>query len=147
MVNYLVSVPVDIEVVVIMIVYLLAYGSETGAGIFALGQGLLTDIFSGGIWGFHAILYIVIFLFIKMASRPFDLLSAFGQIALVFVSVLVKEFLSVPLLQIFSLNMNFSLYDVSMFIVSALSSGLITPLIFYLLNSFGRLFHRVRRGF
>lgn len=147
MVNYLVSVPIDIEVVVIMIVYLLAYGSETGAGIFALGQGLLTDIFSGGIWGFHAILYIVIFLFIRMASRPFDLLSAFGQIALVFLSVLVKEFLSVPLLKIFSLNMDFSFYDVLMFIVSALSSGLITPLIFHLLNSFGRLFHRARKGF
>jgi rod shape-determining protein MreD len=147
MVNYLVSIPIDIEVVIIMSVYLLAYGSETGAGIFALGQGLLTDIFSGGIWGFHAILYIIIFLFVKGISRPFDLLSAFGQIALVFVSVLVKEFLSVPLLQLFSLNMNFSSYDVLMFILSALSSGLIAPLIFYLLNSFGRVFHRVKMGF
>ncbi len=147
MMNCLVSIPIDIEVVIIMSVYLLAYGSETGAGIFALGQGLLTDIFSGGIWGFHTILYIVIFLFIKVVSRPFDLLSAFGQIALVFVSVLVKEILSVPLLQLFSLNMDFSSYDVLMFIVSALSSGLIAPLIFYLLNSFGRLFHRVKKGF
>ena len=147
MVNYLVSVPIDIEVVVIINVYLIAHGSETGAGIFALGQGLLTDIFSGGIWGFHAILYVIIFLFIRLLSRPFDLLSAFGQIALIFISVLVKEFISIPLLHLFSLNTNISSYDLFMYMVSALSSGLIAPLIFYLLNSIGRPFHRVKEEY
>jgi len=143
-VNYLASIPIDVEVVVIINVYLLAQGSETGAGLFALGQGLLTDMFSGGIWGFHTILYVIIFLLIRFLSRPFDMLSAFGQIALISISVLIKELLRIPLLQLFSINADISSYDLLMYVISALFSGLITPLIFYLLNSFGRPFHRVK---
>lgn len=143
----LVSVPVDIEVVVIISVYLIAMGSETGAGIFALGQGLLTDIFSGGVWGFHAILYMIIFLFIRVLARPFDLSSAFGRIALVFFSVLVKELISAPLLHLFSLNSNISSYDLLMYVISALFSGLIAPLIFYLLKSIGRPFHKMKEEY
>jgi len=146
-VNRLASVPIDVEVVVIIMVYMLAWGSETGAGIFALGQGLLTDIFSGGIWGFHSILYLAIFLIAKIISRPFDLLSAFGQVALISIAVMAKEFLRIPLLHLFSLNINFSFFDFLMFIISALSSGLIAPLIFYLLNSLGRLFYRAKEEF
>ena len=145
--NLIVAVPIDIDVVVIITVYLLAYGSETGAGIFALGQGMLTDIFTGGVWGFHAILYLTIFLLIKIISIPFDLFSVPGQLTLVFIVVLIKEFLRVPLLYLFSLNMGFSNSDLLMFILSALSSGLIAPLIFYLLNQLGRLFHRAKEEF
>jgi hypothetical protein len=74
-------------------------------------------------------------------------LSAFGQIALIFITVLVKELLTIPLLQLFSLNMNISSYDLLMYVISALFSGLIAPLIFYLLNSLGRPFHRVKEEY
>lgn len=138
---------IDLECVIIITAYLLAYGSETGAGIFALCQGLLTDVFSGGIWGYHAILYLIIYLFIKIISRPFDQFSISGQISLVFIAVLVKEWLSIPLLYMFSLDINLSFYVFLTFIVSALFSGLIAPLIFYMLNFLGRLFFGSKEDF
>lgn len=140
-------IPIDLECVIIITAYLLAYGREAGAGIFALCQGLLTDIFSGGIWGFHAILYLIIYLFIKIFSSPFDQSSVSGQFTLIFIAVLVKELLSIPLLYIFSMDINLSFYIFLAFIISALFSGLIAPLIFYLLNSLVRLFFRSKEEF
>jgi cell shape-determining protein MreD len=107
----------------------------------------MTDIFTGGRWGFHTILYIIIFLFIKIVSRPFNLFSGFGKMALISIAVMAKGLLQVSLLHLFSLNMNFSSFDFLMFIISALSSGLVAPPIFYLLNSLGRLFHKAKEEF
>lgn len=140
-------IPIDLECVIIITAYLLAYERESGAGIFALCQGLLTDIFSGGIWGFHAILYLIIYIFIKIFSSPFDQSSVSGQFTLIFIAVLVKELLSIPLLYIFSMDINLSFYVFLAFIISALFSGLIALLIFYLLNSLGRLFFRSKEEF
>jgi len=139
--------PIDLECIIIITAYLLAYGRETGAGIFAFFQGLLTDILSGGIWGFHGILYLIIYLFIKLVSRPFDLFSVSGQFTLVSITVLIKEFLSIPLLFVFSQDINVSLYMFSTFILSAVVSGLIAPLIFSMLNALGRNFFGSKEEF
>jgi rod shape-determining protein MreD len=144
MLNHYMAMSLDIDIVVIVLVYLLAYRSETGAGIFALGQGLLMDIFSGGIWGLYTLLYLIIFLFIKIVSRPFALLSVFGQVVVIFMAVLVKDVLMISLLYIFSLNMNISYFDFLLFMFSALCSGLIAPFIFYLLNLLSRFFHEAK---
>lgn len=145
--NRFTSFPIDLECVIIITAYLLAHGRETGAGIFALCQGLFTDILSGGTWGFHAILYLIIYLLIKLISRPFDMFSVSGQITLVFIAVLVKECLSIPLLYLFFQDISLSFYMFSTFIISAVLSGLIAPLIFYLLNALGRLFFGSKEGF
>ncbi|MBN1628026.1 MAG: rod shape-determining protein MreD [Deltaproteobacteria bacterium] len=145
--NRLTPIPIDLECVIITTAYLLAYGREAGAGIFALCQGLFTDILSGGIWGFHAILYLTIFLFIKLLSRPFDMFSVSGQISLAFIAVLVKELLSVPLLYMFFQDIDISFDMFITFILSAALSGLIAPLIFYFLNALGRLFFGSKEEF
>ena len=144
---HLTSIPIDIDFVVIILVYLLAYRGERGAGIFTLGQGLLTDIFTGGIWGLQTMLYIIIYLFIKILSNPFDLTSIFGQFTLISMSVLLKEVLMVLLLHMFSLNIDFSYLNFLLFIISALFSGLIAPFFFYLLNSLGRFINRAKEEF
>jgi len=138
--NHLTSINIDIDIAVIIIVYILAYRGEIGAGIFALGQGLLTDIFSGGMWGCYTILYLMIFLFIKFFSRPFDLFSTFGQIAVVFITVLIKDVLLIPLLQIFSIDIGIS-YSDFLFIFSALFSGIVAPFLFFIINLSIRLLH------
>jgi rod shape-determining protein MreD len=130
----------DIDVVTIVIVYLMGCRFEIGAGFFALGQGLLLDIFSGGIWGFNVMLYLIVYLFIKMVSRPFDLFSVFGQVVVVLLGVLAKDVLIVLLLHLFSLNNEFSIFDFLHLIVTVLCSGLMAPVIFLLLNSLGRFF-------
>jgi len=136
----LTSVNLDADIAVIMIIYILAYRGERGAGIFALGQGLLMDIFSGGAWGCFTILYLMIFLFIKFFSLPFDLFSAFGQIAVVFFAVLIKDILMIPLLHLFSIDIDIS-FSNFLFIFSALFSGIVAPFIFYFINLLIRLFH------
>lgn len=145
--THLTSVPIDIDFVVIITVYLLAYRGERGAGIFALGQGLLTDIFTGGIWGFQTILYIIIFVFIRILSNPFDLTSVSGQVAIISMAVLLKEVLMVLLLHMFSLDIDLSYFNFLLFIISALFSGLIAPLLFCLLNSLGRFINRAKEEF
>jgi rod shape-determining protein MreD len=136
------STTLDIDVVVIVIVYLLGYRGEIGAGIFALGLGLFMDIYSGGHWGFYGMLYLIIFLFIRIASRPFDLFSRFGQITVIFIGVMTKGVSTALLLHLFSLNSNFSILNFLLLLISALFSGLAGPLIFFILNSLGRLFYR-----
>jgi rod shape-determining protein MreD len=130
----------DADIVIITMIFLLGYQSEVGAGIFAIGQGLLIDIFSGGTWGFHTMVYLIIFLFVKIASRPFDLFSVFGQVSVIFITVLVKGFLIILLLRLFSLSGNYSFHDFLCIACSAIFSGLAAPFVFYLLKLLGRIF-------
>jgi rod shape-determining protein MreD len=137
----------NIDIVIIGIVYLLAWFSESSAGIFALGQGLLMDIFSGNIWGINTAIYLVILLFIKIVSRPFDLMSPFGQIPVIFISICVRELLTVSFVCMFASGFDFSFSNYSGFFLSAVFSALITPFIFYILNTLGRFFCGVTEDF
>ena len=124
----------DVDLIIIIIVYLLIYYGETGAGIFAFGQGLLIDIFSGGIPGLFTLLYLIIFLCIKLGSLPLDLLSTGGQVVIIFLAVLLKKVLMIIFLHLFSLDIAFSSSDFLLFVSSAVCSGLIAPFLFYLFN-------------
>jgi len=145
--NHGLSISIDIDVVAIVMVYLLGRRCETGAGVFALGQGLIMDIFSGGIWGFHALLYVLMYLVIKIIARPFDLLSSVGQVAVVFFGVLIKDVFIIFLFHTFSLNSGFSSFDALLLMASAICSGLSAPFIIILLNSIGRVIHGIQKGF
>jgi cell shape-determining protein MreD len=114
--------------------YLLVVNGETGAGIFALSQGLLIDVFSGGLLGLFTLIYLTVFLGINLGSRLFDLRSARGQVIIISLAVLLKGMLLITFLNIFSLEMHISSLGLWAFAASAACSGLIGPLIFYLLN-------------
>jgi rod shape-determining protein MreD len=145
--NHGFSTPLNIDFIVILMVYLLGRRCKTGAGVFALGQGLLMDIFSGGIWGFNALLYLLIYMFIKIIARPFDLLSFAGQLAVVFLGVLAKGILIILLFYVFSLNSGFSGHDALLLLVSAICSGVIAPFVLILVDSLGRFVLRVQEVF
>jgi len=127
-----------VDLVVVIIAYLMVYYGETGTGIFAFGQGILIDIFSGGILGLFTLLYLIIFFSIKLGSRPLYLLSAGGQIIIVLLAVLLKEILIISFSYLFSLEIVFSFSDILMFASSAIFSGLIAPIIFYFFNQTNR---------
>jgi rod shape-determining protein MreD len=141
------SINLDIDVVAIVVVYLLGRRCETGAGIFALGQGLLMDVFSGGIWGFNILLYVLVYLFIKIIVRSFNLLSVIGQVAVTFFGVLIKNFFIIILFLTFSLNSGFSGGDTLLLLASAVFSGLAAPFIIILLNFIGHGMRGIQRGF
>jgi len=130
----------NVDLVIILIVYLLISYGEMGAGIFAFGQGLLIDIFSGGLLGLFTLLYLIIFLGMKLGSSSFNLLAVRGQIFIISLAVLLKEILFVTFLQLFAFKISFS-YPIFLAILSsALCSGLIAPFLFHLFNHLTRLF-------
>ncbi len=131
---------IDVDIVIVLIVYLLMFYGEMSVAIFAFGQGLIIDIFSGGILGLFALLYLIVFFGIRIASRPLDIHSIRGQIAVINVAVLLKSILMVLFIHIFSMEITLSFFDFLVFIFSAICSGLLAPVIFYLLNLLNRFF-------
>lgn len=127
--------PFDLDMVIILIVFLSVYYGETGAGIFALGQGFITDLFSGSILGLFTLIYLFVFLCVRLASRPLDLFSPGGQVVVVSMGVILKEVMMVVLLHLFSMEVSLSPVNYLSFFVSAVCSGLIAPVLFYIMHS------------
>ena len=131
-----------IDLVTIIIAYLLIYFGTAGAVIFALGQGFLIDTFSSGLLGLFTLLYLLTFLSIKYGSLFFDLDSVRGQIFLIFIAVFLKEIFLIAFLKTFTMEIFISLTDLLSFVTSALFSGLIAPLLFFVFNQISRVLIR-----
>jgi hypothetical protein len=121
----------DIDLVSILIACLLAANGNIGAALFAMGQGVLIDIFSAGWPGLSALLYMVVFFSILLGSRFFDLYSSRGLLILVFLTVCVKGLLFTGLVYALSPRPTAFLA----LGVSALSTALLAPPIYYTLTS------------
>lgn len=134
LINYIKLSLFDVDLVIIIMTYLLVGYGETGAGVFALSQGFLIDVFSGGLLGLFTLLYLSVFLGINLGSRFFDLRSARGQIIVISLAVLLKGFLLITFLNIFPLRVHISSLALWAFAASAVCSGLIGPLVFYFFN-------------
>ena len=132
----------DVDLITILVAYLLISYGETGAGIFAFGQGILIDIFSTGLLGFFVFLYLIVFFGINIGSRFFDLHSSRGLIILVSLAVLLKEILFMSLLSLFYHDIFISTSVFLAFATSVICSGLIAPFLFYLLDQINHLFMR-----
>ena len=122
------------DLVIIIMTYLLVFYGETGAGIFALSQGLLIDIFSGGLLGLFTLLYLTLFMGMNLGSRLFDLRAARGQIIIISLAVLLKGILLIALLNIFPLEIHISYVFFWVFVASAVCTGLLGPFFFFLFN-------------
>ncbi len=131
-----------VDLVTVIIAYLLIYFGTAGAVIFALGQGFLIDTFSSGLLGLFTLLYLITFLSIKFGSNFFDLDSLRGQIFLIFIAVFLKEIFLIAFLKAFAMEIFISLTDLLSFVTSALFSGLIAPLLFFVFNQISRLLIR-----
>lgn len=136
----------DVDLVIIILAYLLVSYGETGAGIFAISQGLLIDIFSVGQLGLFTFLYLALFLAFIIGSRLFDLHSQRGQILIISLAVFLKEILFITLLKILSLEIIVSFSVFFAFVTSAIFSGLIGPFIFYLFNHLNQFYMGRLRG-
>jgi cell shape-determining protein MreD len=126
----------DIDLVIIIITYLLLMDEETVAGVFALSQGLLIDVYSGGPLGLFTLLYLMLFLSIHIGSGLLDIRSAKGQAIIILIAILLKGGLLISFLHIFSLEIHVSYSVLWAFAGSGVCSGLIGPLIL-------RVFHWV----
>jgi rod shape-determining protein MreD len=126
----------DIDLVSILIGCLLSAGGHVGVAVFALGLGLLTDIFSAGWPGLSALLYMVVFLSIQLGSKFFDLHSSRGLLILIFLTVFVKGLLCMGMLMMLSPRIVPSSSAFSALAVSALATALLAPPVYYAISSF-----------
>ena len=124
----------DPDLLTIITAYLfLSYG-QTSSGAFAFGQGFLIDLFSGGLHGLFTFLYLGVFGAIYLGCRFFDLQSPKGQVSIVFLAVLFKKILFLFVLVLFSPEVAF---EGPFFLISgtsAIITGLLATIIFYLFN-------------
>ena len=125
----------DIDLVSILIGCLLSAGENVLGAVFALGLGLLTDVFSAGWPGLSAFLYMVVFLAIQLGSKFFDLHSSRGLLILVFLAVSVKGLLLMGVLMMVTPRVAFSPNALSALAVSALSTALLAPPVFYAVST------------
>jgi rod shape-determining protein MreD len=124
----------DVDLVAIFMAHVLAYLGEKKAAVFGFGQGLLIDIFSAGLLGTFALLYLLVFFWIKIGSRFFDLRSASGLMIIIFFSVVLREFLFAAILEVFSMEFLLTYAVFPGIGASAICSSLMAPLFFLILN-------------
>ena len=126
----------DIDLVIVIAVYLFSSNIEMGSGIFLFCMGFLTDISSGGILGLFTLTYLLIYMVIRVGSHPIDLLSPGGRLAIIFIAVIFKELLMAAFLTIFSLGSIFDINILSGFIFSGIFTCLLSPFLFYFFKGF-----------
>lgn len=133
----------DPDLLTIMIAYLFLFYGPAAACAFAFGQGLLIDVFSSGLQGLFAFLYLSIFGGIYIGCRFFNLQEAKGQALLVSLVVGLKRILFIIVLSVFSQGAIVSSSFIWKSGVSAIGTGLIAPFIFLLFDTLRSPFLKV----
>jgi hypothetical protein len=132
----------DIDLVSILIGCLLATNGNIGAAVFAMGQGVLIDIFSAGWPGLSSLLYMIVLFSIQLGSKFFDLHSSRGLLILVFLSVCIKGLLFTGVLYTLSPRITFLPHPFAALGFSALATALLAPPLHYALTTLTGSFAR-----
>jgi rod shape-determining protein MreD len=122
----------ELDFLTIIIAYFLLYYGQTAAVTFAFGQGLLIDLFSGGLKGLFTFIYLGVVGAIYLGSRFFNLQYPQGQGLMICLAVLAKKLLLLIVLSGFSTEPFFSRSFMLMSLTSAIGTGLMGPLVFCL---------------
>ena len=136
----------DLDFLTILTAYLFMACGQPWAGVFALGQGFLIDVFSGGLHGLFSAAYLSVFFVILVGSRFFNLLNPKGQMIIVSLSVLLKNAMLLILLRIFSQDIIYSKTFLTVSLVSIGVTGLAAPLFFQLFNRLRGVSKRMAEG-
>jgi len=124
----------DLDLLTILTAYLFLAFGRIQAGAFALGQGLLIDIFSSGLNGLFAFLYLSVFWGIYLGSLFFNLRSVKGQMIIVTVTIFFKNIMLIAVLTLFFNNIVFSTSFLRSSAISIIGTGLISPILFFFFN-------------
>ena len=125
---------VDLDLLTILIAYLFLFYGKTATATFAFGQGILMDLFSGGLHGLFTLLYLGVYCGILLGYRFFDLQGPKGQMIIISLAVLLRELLFFIMLTVFYQDIVFSK---DFLVVSgglAIVTGLIAPILFYVFD-------------
>jgi rod shape-determining protein MreD len=127
----------DLDLLIVVIVYLLTRYGHTASCAFAFGQGLFIDVLSGGTRGFFTLIYLAVFWGLHFGSRFFDPESTRGQMILVALVLLLKKCLFFGLLVLFvphvAVPRSFPIMIGGSMLITALSAPLFFMFFDYLL--------------
>jgi hypothetical protein len=132
--------PFDVDLGTAMIAYVMISFGSAWAGVFALGQGIIVDLFSAGPLGLFPLLYLIVFLSIQWGGRFFDIHSSRGQMILVCIAVSLKSSALFLLLGVFTPGVSGSSSIMVLLGASALATGLVSPVCFHVLNRLRMVF-------
>ena len=132
--NFLGSNLGDLDLVTILTAYLFLFYGQTSTAVFAFGQGLLIDLFSGGVHGLFTFLNLSAYGGIYVGSRFFDLQHPKSQMIIVSLTVLLKKLMFFIMVTLFYQNVRFSTGFLWVALTSAIVTGLIAPVLIYLFN-------------
>ncbi|RLB34841.1 MAG: rod shape-determining protein MreD [Deltaproteobacteria bacterium] len=128
----------DIDLVTIFMCYLLVRHGNTAAVVFAFVQGILIDVFSAGLLGMSALLYLIAFFCVYFGCRLLDLLSPRGQVILVASAVFLRRIVFVLILEAFSLKVTLSFSSITLFAISAIATGIVAVPVFVVFDRLER---------
>jgi rod shape-determining protein MreD len=123
-----------IDLVPIFLIYLIAKEQNLKALYIAFVVGLLTDIFSSCHLGLCAFAYSAILLGINSCRQFLDFTNIKTSVVLVAVFVLAKWFLVLIVMSAFPSGQTLPSINAVLVVFSALLTGLITPVLFYVLD-------------
>jgi hypothetical protein len=120
----------DLDLITLLTGYLFLSFGRIQAGTFALGQGLLIDIFSSGPNGLSALIYVSVFWGIYLGSLFFNFQTVKGQIIIVSLAVFLKNatWQAVTALLFGSIVFSTSFFYAGA--VSIIGTGLLTPVLY-----------------
>ncbi|RJR19510.1 MAG: hypothetical protein C4582_10405 [Desulfobacteraceae bacterium] len=124
----------NIDVVALIMCYMFLRGGAVSSAVFAMGLGLVADIYSGGGHGIFLLSYLFALGGILVAAIFLDLYHPKGQIFVVFLAVLIRRLGLVPGLEAFSSGQSLPEGYITMSVAASVLSGLLAPFGFYLLD-------------
>lgn len=124
----------DLDLLTIIIAYLFLFYGQTATVIFAFGQGILIDLFSGGLHGLFTFLYLCVFGGVYLGSQFFNLQHPRGQMIIVALAVLLKKVIFFLMLTVFYHRLAFSKDFLWVSGLLVMGTGLISPILFYLFD-------------
>ena len=137
----------SVDILTIITAYLFLFHSYASAGTFAYCQGFLIDVFSGGMHGLFTSAYLSVFAGISIGFRFFNLKDPRGQMIIICLAVLLKKGIFILFLSLFSPEVYLPKSFLWISGASALLTGLVTPVVFYLFTGLRfRIFRPLRRA-
>jgi hypothetical protein len=126
----------DLDLLTLLTGYLFLSFGHIQACAFALGQGLLIDIFSSGPNGLSTLICVSVFLAIYLGSLFFNFQTVKGQIIIVSSAIFLKNAMWQGVTALLSGGIVFSTSFFCVVTVSIIGTGLLTP---FLYTTFDRL--------
>jgi len=124
----------DLDLLVLLTGYLFLSMGSIQAAVFALLQGLFTDVLSGGPTGLSALIDFGVFWFIYLGSLFFNLQTVKGQIIVVSSAVVTKLVMWEGAILFFYGEVMVSSAMVCQSVVAVIGTGLVAPWLYALLD-------------